>query len=107
MNIIWVTRGESWGFRFLKDGGNCNALEVYEKAFEGAAGLPSVFQTRNDTVAVRFADPLGRKDRSGRLIPHDFVVSGKDAEMLTSFDAARVALWSKVKDEYADLWDQP
>lgn len=107
MSVIWVTRGESWGFRFLHDGGIPNALEIYESVFEGSEGLPSVFQTRYDTIAIRFADPLGRKDRSGRPIPHDFVVSGEDAEKLTSFDVARAVLWKRVKAEYEVLWNQP
>ncbi len=38
MNLIWATRGRSWGFRFLLDGGYSDPLPVYEKAFAGAEG---------------------------------------------------------------------
>lgn len=32
--LIWLTRGRSWGFRFLLDGGLPDPLPEYERVFE-------------------------------------------------------------------------
>ena len=31
--LIWATRGRTWGFRFLLDGGQADPLTTYERAF--------------------------------------------------------------------------
>ena len=40
-------------------------------------------------VALRFPDPAGRRDASGRTIPHDFVLFGDWAEGIESVDEGR------------------
>ena len=35
MTLIWATRGRTWGFRFLRDGGLEDPLDTYEEAFAG------------------------------------------------------------------------
>ncbi|MGP5025974.1 hypothetical protein ACTXI4_12405 [Glutamicibacter ardleyensis] len=107
MSRLWATRGRNWGFRFLQDGGNEHVLEAYEIAFAGIDGSPTAFQIKEDSVAVRFPDPLGRKDRSGRVIPHEFVLTGCDAENLGSVEDVVEAIWPQVAERYADLWDRP
>lgn len=107
MNLIWATRGRTWGFRFLWDGGFQDPLLEYEEAFRGREGSAEVWQRIDDAVAVRFQDPLGRKDAAGRVVPHDFVVFSPLAERITSVDDGLGILWPLVADEYAGVWDLP
>ena len=74
MSLIWVTRGRTWGFRFLRDGGFKDPLPVYEEAFSGVEDEPEVWNRVGEKVALRFPDPLERKDLAGRVIPHDFEI---------------------------------
>lgn len=103
--VIWATRGRSWGFRFLRRGGLDDPLAVYEDAFRGLENQPEVWRRAAAGAALRFPDPEGRRDASGRIIPHDFVLLGAWAGRLRSFDEARSAIWQQVGDEFAGVWD--
>ncbi|KQS08319.1 hypothetical protein ASG04_14535 [Curtobacterium sp. Leaf183] len=107
MRLIWATRGKTWGFRFVRTGGLANPLEVYEEAFTGSDGEPFTFTQRADTLAVRIPDPQRRKDRAGRVIPHEFVVLAPDHLRFSDCESARAALWHEVEEEYASIWDEP
>lgn len=105
MSVVWATRGRSWGFRFLLDGGEPDPLPAYERAFLGTEGDPTTYRRSDDRVAVRFSDPEGRRDRSGRPIPHELVVDGPlTASIRSSADAERI-VWPLLADAYADVWD--
>ncbi|WP_243695144.1 hypothetical protein [Agromyces protaetiae] len=54
---------------------------------------------------MRFVDPEGRTDRAGRIIPHDFVLSGELAERVGSVEDGLAEVWPLVADEYARVWD--
>ena len=107
MRVIWATRGQAWGFRFLRSGGFPDPLVEYEKAFAEITGEEKAFNNGVGMVAFRFLDPLGRKDRSGRVIPHAFVIFGEDAERIDSVDDGIKAIWPQVSDYYASVWDSP
>lgn len=102
--VLWATRGRTWGFRFLLDGGLADPLPTYEQAVSPLGDQRSGRVGDNHRVAVRFPDPEGRRDRSGRLIPHDFVVSGDLSERITSVDDALDVLWPVVAAAYARVW---
>ena len=104
-DLIWATRGRSWGFRFLLAGGLPDPLQLYEQAFLGASDGPTVWQNTAGSVALRFPDPCGRRDSAGRVIPHDFVVRGDLATQIDSTDAGRRVVWPLVSDAYAAIWD--
>lgn len=104
-DLIWATRGRRWGFRLLLTAGLRDPLRRYETAFEGAADEPTVYQRTPVGVALRFPDPDGRKDESGRVIPHEFVVLGGLANDLQSVDDGRKLVWPMVTDAYARAWD--
>ena len=106
MNIIWATRGKTWGFRFLRTGDVSNPLKVYENAFAGIEGTAEAFRKRAASVAVRFPDPDGRRDRAGRVIPHEFVILDPDAADISSAEQARVVVWQEVAAQYGAVWDQ-
>lgn len=104
--LIWATRGRSWGFRFLLGGGEQDPLPTYERAFAGSdSGSSSVYQRSDGAVALRFVDPFGRRDASGRVIPHEFVVPEDLAATIDSVDGGRELVWPLVADAYAEVWD--
>jgi hypothetical protein len=109
MSLIWATRGRTWGFRFLLDGGFPDPLPAYDTAFSGVDDAPEVCHRAGERVALRFPDPLGRKDTAGRVIPHEFVVSGSLADEINSVDDGRRLIWHQpgVADEFARIWELP
>ena len=84
--LIWATRGRSWGFRFLLKGGLSDPLLAYERSFADHEDEPATCRRAAGTVALRFPDPLGRRDASGRVIPHEFVVFGDLADEIESVE---------------------
>lgn len=107
MSFIWATRGRTWGFRFLRDGGFADPLPEYERAFSGVDAGPEVCDRVGDSVALRFPDPEGRKDRAGRVIPHEFVLTGQLASTTKSVADGRQRIWPLVEEEYARVWKAP
>lgn len=55
-------------------------------------------------VGLRFPDPEGRRDASGRVIPHDFVLSGSLAEEVGSVEDGVQRIWPLVADFYGRAW---
>lgn len=105
--FIWATRGRTWGFRFLRRGGLQDPLAVYEEVFSKVGDQQELMRRFGGKVALRFADPEGRKDASGRVIPHDFVLLGPSAERVDSLEDGRELVWRQVADEYESVWLEP
>lgn len=103
--LIWATRGRTWGFRFLLDGGLPDPLPAYDLAFSNLGGAPTAWQRVAERVALRFDDPLARRDVSGRVIPHEFVVSGDLAGEIESVEDGLEKVWPLVADAYARVWE--
>jgi len=103
--LIWTTRGRSWGFRFLLKGGLSDPLLVYERSFAGLGDEPTTCHRAAGKVALRFPDPLGRRDASGRVIPHEFVVFGDLADEIASVEDGLQRVWPLVAEAYAGVWD--
>lgn len=103
--LIWATRGRSWGFRFLLDGGLSDPLLEYERIFSDLGDEPTVWRRVAGKVALRFPDPRGRRDAAGRVIPHEFVVSGDLATGIQSAEDGRQQVWPAVEEAYAQVWD--
>lgn len=104
--LIWATRGRSWGFRFLLTGGLSDPLLVYERSFADLEDEPTTFhRAAAGKVALRFPDPLGRRDASGRIIPHEFVVFGDLADEIESVEDGLQRVWPLVAEAYAGVWD--
>lgn len=100
MKLIWATRGRDWGYRFLLDGGYDDPLTVYDEVFADIGDASEVCRRLGDRVALRFPDPDGRQDFSGRLISHDFVVFAPAADLITTTDDGRRLVWAVVADNY-------
>lgn len=105
MRFLWVTRGRRWGFRFLRNGGYEDPLPVYEAAFSGIGNEPAVFQRYEEKIALRFPDPEGRKDKAGRIIPHNFVILDAVGSGIDSLEDGLRLVWPLVAHEYADMWE--
>lgn len=106
MSFIWATRGRIWGFRFLRRGGRTDPLRDYEDAFSNAGEQPELCYRNGDRVALRFLDPGHRKDRAGRVIPHEFVLDGDLAAAVTSVEKGMQLVWPLVSAEYEQIWQQ-
>jgi len=105
VGFIWATRGRTWGFRFLRTGGFPDPLGVYEAIFSKVEDGPEAWLRVADRVALRFPDPEGRQDASGRVIPHDFVLFGPWADGINSLEDGRQRIWHVVADEFESVWD--
>jgi hypothetical protein len=106
VSLLWATRGRTWGFRFLTDDGSGrDPLAVYEEAFARVGDAAAVVRRTGDVVAVRFPDPECRCDRAGRVIPHEFVVTGSLATSVSSVEDALEHVWPLVRERYAGVWD--
>lgn len=104
MSFIWATRGRSWGFTFLETAGLDDPLPEYERVTSALASSAGVARV-GEAVAVKFRDPEGRRDRSGRPIPHGFVLYDDLARQVGDLDDARRVIWPLVAARYALLWD--
>jgi hypothetical protein len=105
--LIWATRGRSWGFKFLRDGGEADPLPVYERAFAGIGDEPQAWRPGNELGALRFLDPQGRRDQSGRVIPHDFVIFPPLLASVRSVKDGIESVWPLVSEKFARIWDDP
>ena len=105
--IIWATRGRIWGFQFLLRAGLPDPLGPYEAAFSGVRDEPEALAATGSTVALRFPDPLGRRDTAGRVIPHEFVMFGATIEQVPSVEHGISLVWPLVADMYSRVWDEP
>jgi hypothetical protein len=103
--LIWATRGRSWGFRFLLKGGLSDPLPAYERSFADLGNEPRACHRAAGKVALRFPDPLGRRDASGRVIPHEFVLVGDLADEVESVEDGLEQLWPLVAEAYTRVWD--
>jgi hypothetical protein len=107
VRLIWATRGRTWGFRFLRAGGEEDPLRTYDRVFSELSDQPEAWGRVGDAVGLRFPDPDGRTDASGRIIPHELVVFGPDAGPISSLEDGRRLVWAEVADEFARVWDLP
>jgi hypothetical protein len=102
--VIWATRGRHWGFRFLLRGGLKDPLPLYESVFVGLGSEVRTWRLKGEVGAVRFTDPEGRRDRSGRTIQHDFVVPEALSSSIHSPDEGVERLWPLVSAAYSRVW---
>ena len=73
--LIWLTRGKSWGFRFVLDGGLPDPLPEYERVFERVDQDESTACDRvAGAVALRF--PETNLDSLSRLWTTESRLSG-------------------------------
>lgn len=103
--LIWASRGRTWGFRFLLDAGLSDPLPHYERAFQDLRDAPTAWRRQDGQVALRFLDPLVRRDSAGRVIPHEFVLFGDLAASVDSVEDGLNEVWPLVSEMYASVWE--
>lgn len=103
--LIWATRGRSWGFRFLLDAGLDDPLPAYERAFADVSDTPTGWHVAGNSAALRFPDPRGRRDSAGRIILHEFVMFGALTTGVGSVADGVDQIWPLVEHAYARVWD--
>ena len=113
MSLIWATRGRVWGFRFLRNDASGDPLALYDTAFAEVEDTTEACRRvaaagpQPEMVALRFPDPLGRRDQAGRVIPHDFVVFRPLADEIESVEDGVRLVWPLVAEGFARDWELP
>lgn len=102
--LVWATRGRAWGFRFLLTGGLTDPLPEYERVLAELGDARTGYCRVAGKVGLRLPDPQGRRDASGRVIPHEFVLSGSLAEQVGSVEEGLKRVWPLVADFYDKAW---
>ena len=109
-SVVWATRGRSWGFKFLLDGGFADPLQSYDRAFAGTEGESTVCRRVGTHVALRFPDgsrvevlaPLAEDTPVGRFLQK----RGEGMHHL-AFDVADIGVeLSRLRKEGATLIDE-
>lgn len=117
-NILWSTRGQNWGFRFLLKPSEYREskdwLSHYEKMFKSSSideiaidsGMISIDNNTIPYIALRFLDPEGRKDTSGRIIPHEIALLGERNQKLKNqnLEDLRNSVWKQISSSYELLY---
>ena len=109
MTLIWATRGRTWGHRFLLDGNYPDPLPVYDEVFSRVGDEWEVCLQIGERVALRFPDPLERKDLAGRIILHEFVIFAPLAAQVATVVEGIQRVWKQpgIADRYSEIWDLP
>lgn len=89
----------------MLDAGFEDPLGEYERAFAGLSDTATAWRREGEEVALRFPDPLGRRDSAGRVIPHEFVVFGDLAKTISCVDEGIRRIWPVVDRAYARIWN--
>lgn len=106
MKLLWATRGRDWGFKILAHPAGVQPLAAYRSAFAGIGDEYEAFLRTGARAAVRFPDPEQRRDRAGRVIPHEFIVLDELAAAVEDLQSARSLVWPEVAAVYSRIWDQ-
>lgn len=114
-NILWITRGNQWGFRILlkpqlecEDWFNIHDLIFDQNSSEKEQFSKSYVRIDNHKtpyVSLVFLDPASRKDQSTRIIPHKVAILGDDCKFFDNLDSVKRSLWPKLSDVYSELYD--
>lgn len=100
----WPTRKQ--GRESPPSRGAEDPLLAYDELFDAVDDQqPEVFRRLGDRVALRFPDPEQHTDAAGRAIPHEFVLSGPEADGISSLEEGRDRIWPLVATEHAEVWN--
>lgn len=107
VGIVHAARGKHKGFTFPQRGGLDDPVKEYDKANPDSLVLNSYrrYGDRQEKVAAKFSDPLGRKDRAGRPIEHNVILPEDLASRINSFDDIVPTVWPLIDNTYAALYD--
>lgn len=102
-SILHTSRGKNKGFRFYQQGGTPDYFNLWSRHFEahGFQREGDIFEKLpNGMVAAAFADPKGRKDAAGRVIPHQVLVPGYLTKGINTLSDVVKEIWPMLEDAY-------
>ena len=102
--IMHAARGKHKGFKFLKTGGISDPFITYDRL---AATSIGEFTKKDGYASANILDPLGRKDRSGRVIPHTIILPKSMSADVNSVDDLMKKAWPLLKDDFASFYEEP
>lgn len=108
--VLHATRGRNKGFSFYDKGGLTEPLREYTSVFGENSEGGDLFKRvgeNNEKVGIRFMDPEGRKDRAGRVIPHEVILPAPLAKDVKTLDEAIAKVWPMIKDAVESKYDEP
>jgi len=93
----------------LLDGGYPDPLPIYDEVFSHVGDEREVCRPVGENVALRFPDPLERKDVAGRVIIHEFVVFAPLAAEVATVNEGIQRVWNQpsIGTRYSDIWNLP
>lgn len=103
VGLVHSTRGKIRGFSFPQHGGLTDPIKEYDKSGLTKDLSDNAFiryGSKNEKIAARFIDPLGRKDAAGRLIPHEVLLPEDMARGINNHDDVVKKTWPLIKDIY-------
>ena len=102
--IMHAARGKHKGFKFLKTGGISDPFITYDRLSATSIGE---FTKKDGYASANILDPLGRKDRSGRVIPHTIILPKSMSADVNSVDDLMKKAWPLLKDDFASFYEEP
>jgi len=110
VGVVHATRGRNIGFSFPQRGGLSDPIREYDLSGLAANTADTKFfrryGDRQEKIAARFIDPLGRTDRASRPIFHDVMLPESLASGITKHEEVEGRIWPLIKDTYAALYDK-
>lgn len=115
-NILWSTRGQNWGFRLLllPELDCSDWLDARHSMFREGKSAEEYFFNQGDIrlssnltvpyLAFSFPDPEQRKDRAGRIIPHEVALFGEETKAFQDIQSAVDEIWKILSSNYAILY---
>jgi hypothetical protein len=100
-NILHASRGKTKGFSFFKTGDLAEPYPAYEKAFGKDSFTDNLFERHDGgKIAASFLDPEGRRDQSGRSIPHQVIIPKSMSTGINNMDDVKKHIWPLLKETY-------
>lgn len=100
-SVILASKSKHTGFEFFKDGQSPSPLDEMIKGFNGDINKNTGFFNRYEgKIAANFDDPKGRKDRSGRVIPHSVIIPKSMTDGINNLDDVIQKIWPIVEPSY-------
>lgn len=110
-DIVHFSRGRNRGFIAVQRGGLKDPVsEFFRAGFDGNTFQPDElrrFGKNNEKIAVEFLDPSGRRDFSGRPIPHSVIIPKGLSDGIETMDDVKTKIWPLLKDVYDYIYEAP
>jgi hypothetical protein len=100
-SMLHASRGKTKGFSFFKTGDLAEPYPAYEKAFGKDSFTDGLFERYDGgKIAASFLDPEGRRDQSGRSIPHQVIIPKSMSSGINNIDDVKKHIWPLLKETY-------